>query len=63
MVLLRPLKHLYPIYQGAGAKPHIPVWDCNSWYHDLHRWYCWWFHPKAKAGEIFGTLGSTVKKT
>ena len=26
MVLLRPLKHLYPIYQGPGAKPYTFVW-------------------------------------
>ena len=48
---LASIKTSVPIYQGAGAKPYTFVWIATPGS----------FIQKAKAGEIFGTLGSTVK--
>ena len=61
MVLLRSIKTSVPIYQGPGAKPYTFVWIATPGIMIFIAGIVGGFIQKAKAGEIFGTLGSTVK--
>ena len=61
MVHLRPLKHLYLFTKVPGAKPYTFVWIATPGIMIFIAGIVGGFIQKAKAGEIFGTLGSTVK--
>ena len=58
---LASIKTSVPIYQGAGAKPYTFVWIATPGIMIFIAGIVGGFIQKAKAGEIFGTLGSTVK--
>jgi len=59
---LASIKTSVPIYQGPGAKPYTFVWIATPGIMIfIAGIVVGGFIQKAKAGEIFGTLGSTVK--
>ena len=58
---LASIKTSVPIYQGPGAKPYTFVWIATPGIMIFIAGIVGGFIQKAKAGEIFGTLGSTVK--
>ncbi|MDY5482131.1 MAG: L-lactate permease [Veillonella caviae] len=55
------IKTSVPIYQGEGAKPYTFVWIATPGIMIFIAGILGGFIQKASAGEIFGTLGSTVK--
>lgn len=58
---LASIKTSVPIYQGEGAKPYTFVWIATPGIMIFIAGILGGFIQKASAGEIFGTLGSTVK--
>ena len=56
------IKTSVPIYMGEGAKPYTFVWIATPGIMIFIAGILGGFIQKASAGEIFGTLGSTVKK-
>lgn len=58
---LASIKTAVPIYTGEGAKPYTFVWIATPGIMIFIAGILGGFIQKAKASEIFGTLGSTVK--
>lgn len=58
---LASIKTSVPIYQGEGAKPYTFVWIATPGIMIFIAGILGGFIQKTSAGEIFGTLGSTVK--